>query len=54
MSIIANFDEQLRALGCAGAPIRYTLYMTLLKIKLVKPIEGKKLILQLNVSKPKP
>lgn len=35
-------------MGVTGAPIRFKLHANLVKIRLVKPIEGKKLVLKLE------
>ena len=35
-------------MGVVSAPIRYTLHVNLVKLKLAKPIEGKKLILTIK------
>ena len=37
-------------MGLVSAPIRFTLHLNLVKIKMVKPIEGKRILLKLNVS----
>lgn len=46
--MISQFDEAVKNMGFSGAPIRFKLHLNLVKIKTVKPIEGKKLVLKME------
>lgn len=48
--MIASIDQQLAAFGI-GAPIRFKLRLTLVKLKLTAPIDGKKIQLKITAMK---
>jgi len=41
--MISQIDEQLRDTVGIGAPIRYNLFMDLVKLKTFKPLDGKRI-----------
>ena len=47
--MIAAFDQKLAPLGLS-APIRFTLTITLVKLKVLSAIDGKRMQIQINVS----
>ena len=46
--MISQIDEQLRDKVGVGAPVRYILFLQVVKLKTFRPLEGKKLHLKIK------